>query len=71
MVKLLLKQVDGNDIIHKKSGLKLHHIQTNGLDMATISNINHLKIDQKIISDIQDSIDDLLNGDLLRGFWFK
>ena len=57
--------------IHKKSGLKLHHIQTNGLDMATISDINHLKIDQKIISDIQDSIDDLLNGDLLRGFWFK
>jgi len=57
--------------IHLESGLKLHHIQTNGLDMATISDINHLKIDSNIVSDIQDSVDDLLNGDLLRGFWLK
>ena len=57
--------------VHEKSGLKLHHVQTNGLDMSTIFSINELDIDQDIKVDIQSSIDDLMKGDLLRGFWFK
>ena len=57
--------------IHKKSGLKLHHIQTNGLDIATILGINKLTIDHDVISGIQNSLDAFMKGDLLRGFWYK
>ena len=37
--------------VHEKSGLKLHHVQTNGLDLSTILGINELEIDQDVISD--------------------
>ena len=57
--------------VHEKSGLKLHDVQTNGLDISTIFSINELDIDHEIKVDIQSSIDDLMKGDLLRGFWFK
>ena len=57
--------------IHEKSGLKLHHVQTNGLDMATILDINELKIDQDVTAEIQSSLDAFMKGDLLRGFWYK
>jgi 2-polyprenyl-3-methyl-5-hydroxy-6-metoxy-1,4-benzoquinol methylase len=57
--------------LHEKSGLKLHHVQTNGLDIATILGINELKIDQDVTADIQSSLDTFMKGDLLRGFWHK
>ena len=57
--------------VHKKSGLKLHHVQTNGLDLATILGINELEIDQDVTADIQSSLDVFMKGDLLRGFWYK
>lgn len=55
--------------IHMKAGLKPLHVQTNGLDLSTILKINNQKLDEKVILDIQKSIDDNLYGDLLRGFW--
>jgi len=57
--------------LHERSGLKLHHMQTNGLDISTIFNINNEKIDQELKAALQNSIDDLMRGDLLRGFWYK
>ena len=57
--------------VHEKSGLKLHHVQTNGLDLATILGINKLEIDQDVTADIQSSLDVFMKGDLLRGFWYK
>jgi 2-polyprenyl-3-methyl-5-hydroxy-6-metoxy-1,4-benzoquinol methylase len=57
--------------LHEKSGLKLHHVQTNGLDLATILGINELEIDQDVTADIQSSLDVFMKGDLLRGFWYK
>jgi len=57
--------------LHEKSGLQLHHVQTNGLDISTIFSINEQEIDQDIKANIQSSLDDLMKGDLLRGFWFR
>jgi len=57
--------------LHEKAGLQLHHVQTNGLDISTILSINEQEIDQDIKANIQSSLDDLMKGDLLRGFWFK
>ena len=57
--------------LHKKSGLKLQKVQTNGLDFSTIININGQELNQDIVSDVQSSLDSFMLGDLLRGFWFK
>jgi 2-polyprenyl-3-methyl-5-hydroxy-6-metoxy-1,4-benzoquinol methylase len=57
--------------LHEKSGLQLHQVQTNGLDISTIFSINDQEIDQDVKADIQSSMDDLMKGDLLRGFWFR
>jgi 2-polyprenyl-3-methyl-5-hydroxy-6-metoxy-1,4-benzoquinol methylase len=57
--------------LHERSGFKLHHMQTNGLDISTIFSINEEDVNQDIKADIQSSLDDLMRGDLLRGFWFK
>ena len=57
--------------VHEKSGLKLHHVQTNGLDLATILGMNESEIDQGVTADIQSSLDVFMKGDLLRGFWYK
>jgi hypothetical protein len=46
-------------------------MQTNGLDISTIFSINEEDVNQDIKADIQSSLDDLMRGDLLRGFWFK
>jgi len=57
--------------LHEKSGLKRHYVQTNGLDISTIFSINEQDIDKDVKADIQSTLDDLMKGDLLRGFWFK
>jgi 2-polyprenyl-3-methyl-5-hydroxy-6-metoxy-1,4-benzoquinol methylase len=57
--------------LHSKSGLNLHHIQTNGLDISTIFSINEQEIDNDIKINIQNSLDEFMKGDLLRGFWYK
>ena len=57
--------------VHKKSGLKLHHVQTNGLDLSTIIGINGIEINEDLVAEIQRSLDVLMRGDLLRGFWYK
>lgn len=57
--------------LHKKSGLNLQHIQTNGLDISTIFSINQHNIDEDIKTNLQSSLDESMKGDLLRGFWYK
>ena len=57
--------------LHKSAGFKDLHIQTNGLDVSTIFDLNGEKFDLHAISDIQKLIDKKLYGDLLRGFWKK
>jgi 2-polyprenyl-3-methyl-5-hydroxy-6-metoxy-1,4-benzoquinol methylase len=57
--------------LHKRNGFELVHIQTNGLDFSTITKVCNLNIPRDIIFQIQKSIDDNFNGDLLRGFWRK
>ena len=47
------------------------HIQTNGLDVSTIFELNGSKIEGNILNDTQTLIDEKLYGDLLRGFWTK
>lgn len=55
--------------IHINAGLRKVHLQTNGLDVSTILKINNEKLSETLILDIQQSIDEKLYGDLLRGFW--
>ena len=55
--------------LHKNAGFSLVHVQTNGLDFSTILKINNQSLDDKIILDIQRSLDENYYGDLLRGFW--
>lgn len=57
--------------LHRRNGFELVHIQTNGLDFSTIVNLEKLNVPNEIILNIQKSIDDNYNGDLLRGFWRK
>ena len=57
--------------LHERSGLKKHIVKTNGLDISSILGINQLELDQETISNMQSSLDDLMRGDLLRGFWYK
>jgi 2-polyprenyl-3-methyl-5-hydroxy-6-metoxy-1,4-benzoquinol methylase len=57
--------------LHKRNGFELVHIQTNGLDFSTIAKVCKFSVPDDIILNIQKSIDDNLNGDLLRGFWRK
>ena len=68
---IILYSTQAYSEIHERSGLKPYHIQTNGLDISTIFSINDEDIDQDIKADIQSSVDSLMKGDLLRGFWFK
>ena len=57
--------------LNGSAGLKELHIQTNGLDVSTIFDINNLQVDKKVLTDTQELIDQKLYGDLLRGFWIK
>ena len=57
--------------LHKKSGLKLHKVQTNGLDLSTIIGINEKELNHDIVADVQSTLDSFMIGDLLRGFWYK
>lgn len=57
--------------LHKKSGLKLHKVQTNGLDLSTIIGINEKELNNDIVADVQSTLDSFMIGDLLRGFWYK
>ena len=57
--------------LHESIGLNNLHIQTNGLDVSTIFELNEYKIKGNILNDTQTLIDEKLYGDLLRGFWIK
>lgn len=68
---IVLYSVDAYRDLHRKAGLEQVHLQTNGLDVSTILNINQSEMAQNIVTDMQNSIDEKLYGDLLRGFWIK
>jgi len=68
---IVLYSIDAYKNLHESSGLKNLHLQTNGLDVSTIFDINNLQVDKKVLTDTQELIDQKLYGDLLRGFWLK
>jgi len=57
--------------LHSKAGFDLIALQTNGLDVSTISSIKDIDIDESSMIAFQESIDKKLFGDLLRGIWRK
>ena len=57
--------------LHESIGLNNLHIQTNGLDVSTIFDVNEVNINEDILNNTQELIDKKLYGDLLRGFWIK
>ena len=68
---LALYSIEAYTGIHESAGLTNSHVQTNGLDVSTIFEMNGSKIDRNILNDTQALIDEKLYGDLLRGFWEK
>jgi 2-polyprenyl-3-methyl-5-hydroxy-6-metoxy-1,4-benzoquinol methylase len=57
--------------LHERNGFELVHLQTNGLDVSTTFKELGLKIENDLISSMQECVDEKLYGDLLRGFWRK
>jgi 2-polyprenyl-3-methyl-5-hydroxy-6-metoxy-1,4-benzoquinol methylase len=57
--------------LHSRNGFALEKIQTNGLDMSTIFKELGLGCSDLVIAAMQESIDENMYGDLLRGFWRK
>lgn len=55
--------------LHEKCGLERVHVQTNGLDVSTV--LGQEQLDQEKVIQMQRCIDQMMYGDLLRGFWRK
>jgi len=68
---IVLYSIEAYTGIHESAGLTNLHVQTNGLDVSTIFELNGSKIKGNILNDTQALIDEKLYGDLLRGFWTK
>ena len=68
---IILYSVDAYEKIHRQAGLEKLHVQTNGLDVETVMKINHQKVDDRVVFELQHVIDQYLKGDLIRGFWRK
>ncbi|TQE84045.1 bifunctional 2-polyprenyl-6-hydroxyphenol methylase/3-demethylubiquinol 3-O-methyltransferase UbiG [Leptospira noguchii] len=68
---IVLYSTDAYKSLHERNGFKKIHIQTNGLDVDTIFRVNNITISDEILASMQESIDEKLYGDLLRGFWRK
>ena len=68
---IVLYSIEAYTGIHESAGLTNLHIQTNGLDISTIFDLNGSKVEGSILNEIQALIDKKLYGDLLRGFWTK
>lgn len=57
--------------LHVRNGFELVHLQTNGLDVSTIFKEANVVVREELLTVMQDSIDSIRYGDLLRGFWRK
>jgi 2-polyprenyl-3-methyl-5-hydroxy-6-metoxy-1,4-benzoquinol methylase len=55
--------------LHERNGLESIHLQTNGLDVDTIFKQSEVDMPDSILGAMQESIDEKMYGDLLRGFW--
>jgi len=52
-------------------GFVPEHIQTNGLDIKTLTRLHGKKVDEEFVDQLQDAVDRSMAGDLIRGIWKK
>jgi 2-polyprenyl-3-methyl-5-hydroxy-6-metoxy-1,4-benzoquinol methylase len=55
----------------EEKGFIREHVQSNGLDLTTLTSLHNQSMDKDFMNKVQDAIDRALAGDLLRGFWRK
>ena len=55
--------------LHERNGFVANHMQTNGLDVATICGKAGVSLPDDLLAAMQSGIDERMYGDLLRGFW--
>lgn len=68
---IILYSIQAYTDLHERSGFSKIHLQTNGLDIGTIFKESKVDISDAVLIPLQDSIDEKMYGDLLRGFWRK
>ena len=66
---IMLFSVNSLRHMTERCEFKFVHLQSNGLDIDTLLRLNNQTCDPKIIAQMQYAIDEVLCGDLLRGFW--
>ncbi len=64
-----LYSVDAYTELHERNGFALAHMQTNGLDLATLFESEGSVLPDRLLAKMQQCIDARDYGDLLRGFW--
>ena len=57
--------------LHLRNDFKKINVRTNGLDCDTIFKENKISVNDDFFFFLQESIDNRMYGDLLRGFWKK
>jgi hypothetical protein len=68
---IVLYSIQAYTDLHERNGLDKIHLQTNGLDVSTIFKESGVDIGDEMLAPLQESIDEKMYGDLLRGFWRK
>jgi len=66
---IMLFSVNSLQQMTERCGFKLTRLQSNGLDIDTLLRLSNQTCAPQIIAQIQYAIDEVLCGDLLRGFW--
>jgi len=66
---IVLYSTKAYTMLHERNGLRLVHLQTNGLDCDTILKESNSVLADNLLAVMQECIDEKLYGDLLRGFW--
>ena len=54
-----------------RSGFRRIHLQSNGLDADTLLRLEQETCSPEFVARLQETIDAVMSGDLLRGFWMK
>lgn len=68
---IVLYSIQAYTDLHERNGLDKIHLQTNGLDVSTIFKESGVNISDEMLTPLQESVDEKMYGDLLRGFWRK
>lgn len=68
---IVLYSIQAYTDLHERNGLDKIHLQTNGLDVSTIFKESGVDISDEMLTPLQESVDEKMYGDLLRGFWRK